>query len=78
MYAECLNFLSYKLFAFLQYCSCGGHLLGRSFVSSGSGRRLLQREDHSGSRPQSFPGYCHMRSGTPPERFPTGPELAGS
>ena len=42
------------------------------------GRCLLQDEDHSGSRPHSFPGLRHMRSGTSPERFQSGPELAAS
>ena len=58
--------------------SCHGHHLGQVFVSSGSGRRLLQDEDHSGSRHHSFPGLCHMRSETSPERFRSGRELAGS
>ena len=34
-----------------------GHLLGQSFVPSDHGRDPLQDEDHSGSRPHSFPGY---------------------
>ena len=59
-------------------CCCRGHLLGQSFVSSGWGRCLLQDEDHSGSRPHSFPGSCYMRSGTSAEQFRSGPELAGS
>ena len=59
-------------------CMCRGHLLGQSFASSGCGRCLLQDEDHSGSRPHSFPGLYSMHSGTSPERFRSGPELAGS
>ena len=43
--------------------SCRGHLLGQSFVSSDRGRGPLQDEDHSGSRPLSFPGLYLMRSG---------------
>ena len=35
---------------------CHGDLFGQSFASSGCRRRLLQDEDHSGSRPHSFPG----------------------
>ena len=42
---------------------CRGLLLGQCFMSSGRGRDLLQDEDHSGSRPHSFPGYYLMRSG---------------
>ena len=59
-------------------CSCRGLVLGQSFVSSDSKRCLFQDEDHSGSRPQLFPGLCRMRSGTSPERFRSSPELAGS
>ena len=44
-------------------CMCRGLLLGQCFLSSGRGRDLLQDEDHSGSRPHSFPGYYLMRSG---------------
>ena len=47
-------------------------------MSSGFGRCLLQDEDQSGSRPHSFPGLFHMRSGTSPEQFQSGPELVGS
>ena len=59
-------------------CNCHGNLQGQSFVSSGFGRRLLQDEDHSESLPHSFPGLYHMRSGSSPEQFQSGPELAGS
>ena len=57
---------------------CGGHLLGQSFASSGCGRSQHQDEDHSGSRPHSFPGLCQMRSETYPEHFRNSPEVAGS
>ena len=46
-----------------QKFTCRVHPLGRCFLSSGHGRGLLQDEDHSGSRPHSFPGYYLMRSG---------------
>ena len=55
-----------------------GHLLGQSFVLSGSASGSLQHDDHSGSRPHLFSGLGHMGSGTSPERFRRGPELAGS
>ena len=58
--------------------ACHGHLPGQNFVSSGYGRGLLQDEDHSGSRPHSFPGLYSMRSGTSPEWFRTGPGVVGS
>ena len=35
---------------------CHGDLFGQNFASSGCRRRLLQDEDHSGSRSHSFPG----------------------
>ena len=35
---------------------CHGDLFGQTFASSGCRRCLLQDEDHSGSRPHSFPG----------------------
>ena len=57
---------------------CPGDLLGQRFASSGYGRCPLQYENHSGSRPHSFPGLNSMRSGTFPKRFRRGPELAGS
>ena len=57
---------------------CRGVLLGQSFVSSGRGRGLLQDEDHSGSRPRSFPGLRLMRAGMAPEWFRSVPVVAGS
>ena len=48
---------------------CRSQLLGQSFVWSGCGRCLLQDEDHSGSRPHSFPGFPRLCSGMFPERF---------
>ena len=57
---------------------CRDHLLGQSFAPSGCGRCPLQDEDYSGSRPHSFPGLYRMCFGTSPERFRSGPELAGS
>ena len=51
---------------------------GQSFVSPDSEICLLQDEDHSGSRLHSFLGLHRMRSGTSPERFRRGLELAGS
>ena len=57
---------------------CHGRLLGQSFVWSGCGRGLLEDEDHSGSRPHSFPGLYSMRSGRAPEWFRSGPVVAGS
>ena len=44
-------------------------LLGQSFVSSDRGKGPPQDEDHSGSRPHSFPGLYLMRSGRAPEWF---------
>ena len=58
--------------------NCHGLVLGQSFVSFGCGRRPLQDEDHSVSRPLSFPGLYTMRSGRPPEWFRSGPVVAGS
>ena len=58
----CLFFKSIRSYNYIT--DCGGHLLGQSFASCGCGRCLLQDEDHSGSRPHSFPGSCHMRFGT--------------
>ena len=57
---------------------CRGLILGQSFPSSGCGRCLLQDEDHSGSPGHSFSGLYWMRSGTSPERFRSGFEVAGS
>ena len=57
---------------------CRGHLLGSSFLSSGSARGPLQDEDHHGSHPHSFPPLCHMRSGTSPEWFRSGSDLVVS
>ena len=57
---------------------CQGDIFGQNFPSSGCRRRLLQDDDHSGSRPHSFPGLYKMRSGTSPEWFWICPELAGS
>ena len=57
---------------------CRGHLLGQSFESSDRGRGPLQDEDHSGSRPHSFPGLYLMRSGRDPEWFWSGPVVADS
>ena len=53
-----------------------GQPLGQSCAQSGSERCPPQNEDHSGSRPHSFPGLYPMRSGMSPERFRSGPELA--
>ena len=47
-------------------------------MSSGRGRGLLRDEDHSGSRPPSFPGLCLMRAGMAPEWFRSVPVVAGS
>ena len=55
-----------------------GHLLGQSFALSGCGGGPLQDEDHSGSRPHSFPGLNSMRSGSAPEWFRSGPVVASS
>ena len=57
---------------------CHGVLLGQSFVSSGRGRGPFQDEDHSGSRPRSFPGLNLMRAGMAPEWFRSVPVVAGS
>ena len=57
---------------------CRGHILGQNFVSSDCGRGPLQDEDHSGSRPHSFPGLYLMRSGRAPEWFRSDPVVAGS
>ena len=58
--------------------NCRGPLLGQSFVSSGRGRGPLQVEDHSGSRPHSFPGLFLMRSRRAPEWFRSILVVAGS
>ena len=47
-------------------------------MSSGSAGGSPQDEVHSGSRPNSFPCLCHMRSGTAPELMRSGLELACS
>ena len=47
-------------------------------MSSDRGRGPLQDEDHSGSRPRSFPGLYLMRSGRAPEWFRSVPVVAGS
>ena len=57
---------------------CHGLLLGQSFALSGCGRGPLQDEDHSWSRPHSFPDLYSMRSGRAPEWFRSGPVVAGS
>ena len=69
--AAASTFLSGEVFTFLSGVSrvfgnegkadkpntkCHGDLFGQSFASSGCRRCLLQDEDHSGSRPHSFPG----------------------
>ena len=38
----------------------------------------LQDEDHSGSRPQSFPGFPRLCSGMFPERFRSASVFVGS
>ena len=43
--------------------------LGLSFVHSGRRRCLLQEEDHSRSRPHSFPGFPRLYSRMFPEGF---------
>ena len=45
---------------------------------AGCGRGPLQDEDHSGSRPHSFPGLFSMGSERPPERPRSGPAVTGS
>ena len=42
---------------------------GPKFCVVWRGRCLLQDEDHSGSRPHSFPGFPRLCSGMFPERF---------
>ena len=67
-----------KLFEFLdKYESCcRGPLLGQSFDLSGCGRGPLQDEDHSESRPHSFPGLYSMGSERPPEWLRSGSGVA--
>ena len=57
---------------------CRDLLLSQRFVSTGRGRDPLQDEDHSGSRPHSFPGYYLMRSGWAPEWLRSTPVTTGS
>ena len=57
---------------------CRGRLLGQRFVPTGCGRDPLQDEDHSGSRPHSFPGYFSIRSGWAPEWLRSTPVAMGS
>ena len=47
---------SHTLYHSMAIVWCHGGLLGQSFASSGCRRCLHQDEDHSGSRPHSFPG----------------------
>ena len=57
-----------KIYRWKDGRNCGRGLpLGQSFASSGSARCSLHDEDHSGTRLHSFPGLCHVRSGTPLE-----------
>ena len=68
------------IFCFITNAACDGNcrdrLLGQSFVPSDRRRDPLQDEDHSGSRPHSFPGYYLMRSGRAPEWFRSGSGVA--
>ena len=66
------------LFAQVSSGRCHGRLLGQSFALSGCGRGPLQDEDHSESRPHSFPGLYSMGSERPPEWLRSGPAAAGS
>ena len=63
---------------YIELGNCRKHHLGQNSALSDSERRSLQDEDHSGSRPHSFLGLCHMRSGMSSEQFRSGPEIAGS
>ena len=71
-------FETFTFFLIIHNYGCRVALPRQSFVSFGSGKFLLQDEDHSGNRPHLFPGLCRMRSGTSPKRFRSGPELVGS
>ena len=64
--------------SFFSNCLYRGHLLGQIFVSPDRGGGPLQDDDHSRSRPHSFPGLDLMRSGWAPEWFRSGPVVAGS
>ena len=57
---------------------CHSPFLCQGFVPSDRGRDLLQDEDHSGSRPHSFPGLYLMRSGWAPEWFRSHLVVVGS
>ena len=51
----------------LQKSTCRDPPLGQRFLATGRGKDPLQDEDHSGSRPHSFPGYFLVHSGWAPE-----------
>ena len=57
---------------------CRRRRLDQTFALSGCERSFLQDDDHSGSRPHSFPGLLHMHSGKSRERIPSDPEIVGS
>ena len=57
---------------------CHSPFLYQSFVPSDRGRDLLQDEDHSASRPHSFPRLYLMRSGWAPEWFRSHLVVVGS
>ena len=75
MPSDCLVLVLYWL-NLKEYCR--NPFLGQSFVSSDRGRGPLQVEDHSESRPHSFPGLYLMRSGRTPEWFRSVAVVAGS
>ena len=60
------------------HSGCHDNLLGQSFCVAGCRRCLLQDEDHSGSRPHSFPGFPRLCSGMFPERFRNASVSVGS
>ena len=75
---ERLHTIDLVLEQLLPMQGCRGLLLGQSFASTDRGRGPLQDEDHSGSRPHSFPAYYVVRSGRATEWCRSGPVVAGS
>ena len=73
----CQN-ISHSLLEFNQKNYCHSPFLCQCFVPSDRERDLLQDEDHSGSRPHSFPGLYLMRSGWTPEWLRSHLVIVGS
>ena len=75
---SCVNTLVEKQQSFIRFYMCHSPFLCQSFVPSDRGRDLLQDEDHSGSRPHSFPGLYLMRPKWAPEWFRSHLVVVGS